>query len=87
MELRTILLCFLCGQPQDLVISLFPDASLGSPRFWCRRCCAPRTLSKRLKELMADDEARFAGGDGEMLRQLIFAEQAVEQDRAESLAA
>ena len=68
-------------------MNLFGGAELGSPKFYCRDCTRPRVFRQRLQQRLSADEARLAGGDGDMLRKLILAEQAFEEDRAEKLAA
>jgi hypothetical protein len=90
--LRTILLCFLCGRPQHLVVSLYPGASLGSPRFWCADCLRPRNFSKRLRERLAllESQGTPLGDDALLfnaLGKLLSIEQAFEEDRARVLAA
>ena len=87
MTIRVLFLCYLCSRPYDVPVNLFGGAELGSPKFYCRDCTRPRIFRQRLQQRLADDEARFAGGDGDILRQLIATELAVEEDRAERLAA
>jgi hypothetical protein len=89
LTVRTILLCFLCEQPQNLVVSLFHGATLGAPRFWCSRCTSRRTFAKRLRERLAKLESQgtpLLGDDAELwnaLTKLL----AIEEERARSLAA
>jgi hypothetical protein len=89
--MRVILLCWLCNRPHDLAVELFPGSTLGSPRYWCRDCLRPRNFSKRLRERMAVlESARLLGGDAELfgaLTRLLSIEQAIEEDRADALAA
>ena len=68
-------------------MTLFPGATLGSPRFWCRSCCAPRMLSRRLKERIAADEAQGDRLLRDELSGLLAVEEEFQEDRAEKLAA
>ena len=86
---RTILICHLCSRPYDLVVNFFPDATLGSPRYWCRDCLRPRNFSKRLRQRIAAEEAEDSLNAGlwDALSKLLAIETAFEEGRAESLAA
>jgi len=44
--------CWLCHQSYRLRLELHAGTEIGSPHFWCRHCCAPRTLSRMLKKLI-----------------------------------
>lgn len=87
MTIRTILLCWLCRKPFDLTVDLFPGATLGSPRLWCKACTRPRFFSKRLQERLAEDETHLTADDDTMLREMIAVEIAVEGQREQALAA
>ena len=88
LTVQTILLCFLCGRPHALVVSLFHDASLGAARFWCRGCTSRRNFARRLRERLASLESQGTplGDDAELwnaLTKLL----AIEEERVRSLAA
>lgn len=86
---QTILLCWMCRKPYRLTIDLFQGADMGSPRYWCRDCTRPRLFSKRLRERMVEEETQAAlGVDAwNALTKMIATEHAIEEDRAEALAA
>lgn len=86
MTIRTILLCWLCGRATDLQVDLFPGATLGSPRLWCRRCTSPRTFARRLRERIAEIESHGTPLPGE-LSTLLATELATEAHREMALAA
>jgi hypothetical protein len=89
LTVQTILLCFLCGRPHALVVSLFHDASLGAPRYWCSRCTSPRTFAKRLRERLAKLESQGAPllGDYAEVWNALAKLLAIEEERVRSLAA
>lgn len=86
MTIRTILLCWLCSKPYDLSVDLFDGAGIGQPRYWCRACTRPRSLSKRLRQRLADDEA-LGDDDRNALQKLLAVEDEFEGRREMALAA
>lgn len=73
-------------------MSLYPGATLGSPRFWCATCLRPRNFAKRLRERMValEEQHEQLMGEGaelwNILSKLLAGELEIQDGRAESLA-
>jgi hypothetical protein len=55
MVINATLECWLCHRSYRLRLELlYADTELGTPHYWCRECTGPRTLPRRLKQLITD---------------------------------